>query len=93
MMHMVEMSKQMPDFSPEIATGVLGVVSGGSIVRLKERDTRGEAERLKQPSDFSGGCGYGGHGHREGFGLEAKTGKNTPEAEEHVSLRVMRKKV
>ena len=34
-------------------------------MRLKETDTRGEAERLKQPSDFSGGCGYGGRGHRE----------------------------
>ena len=29
MMHMVEMSKQMPDFSPEIATGVLGGVRRG----------------------------------------------------------------
>ena len=55
-------------------------------MRLKETDSRGKAEHMKQPSNFSGGCGYGGHGHREGFGVEARAGKNTPEAEEHVSL-------
>lgn len=27
-------------------------MSGGGIVRLKETHSRGEAERLKQPSDF-----------------------------------------
>lgn len=58
-------------------------------MRLKETHSRGEAERLKQPSDFLEAVGM----EAVGTEREARAGKNTPEAKEHVSLRVTRKKV
>lgn len=67
-MHMVEMSAQRPDFSPEITTGVLrglregmGWGEGGKGERHREK-----TEYLKQPSNFSGG-----YRHKRGIWKES----------------------